>query len=54
VLIQTHVVEKLKVLSIEELRKSLDSGVFDADPAGDSAGSGLLEGGTGAEARHEP
>jgi hypothetical protein len=50
VLIQTHVVEKLKVLSIEELRKSLDSGVFDADSLEIDSGDGLLEAATPSEA----
>ena len=49
-LIQTHVVEKLKVLNIEELRKSLDSGVFDVDSLEIEGGDGLLEAGTLSEA----
>ena len=56
VLIQTHDTAKLAVLTTEELRKSLDSGVFEADSGAESpespeelTGPGLPEGRTGAE-----
>ena len=60
VLIQTHDAAKLAVLTTEELRKSLDSGVFEADSTAESpdfpaleTGHGLPENRTGAEPRHE-
>jgi phage terminase small subunit len=50
VLIQTHDTVKMKALTTEELRKSLDSGVFDVESPEESTGSGLLEERTGSEA----